>query len=169
MSVVNNWLAINPYMSSTHYSAQIWRASPLHHFSWKWIWWKQLTSVLRVLGEPEGLALVKAKGWPHSLATSRTNPWSGTRIPTSVVPGFRWGLRASVLSNTTVTGPGRSSRSNPEDIFTRPHLQEHNIFKYIIIKKDVEAKRRPFENLFNIFIFWEKYSVASLRWASYDA
>ena len=81
------------------------------------------TWILRVLPAALGFALVKASGSLHNLLTSRTKPWSGTLIPTSIVPGFNSGFKFNVLSNTTVTGPGKSSFKRALLIVTCPHLQ----------------------------------------------
>jgi len=84
------------------------------------------TSIVSALGWLLTFALVNANGCPHCLATSQTNPLAGTLIPIVDDSGLRLGLRATVLWNTTVTGPGSSSRSSTSSNVTRPQLDWKN-------------------------------------------
>ena len=82
----------------------------------------ELTSTERLLLVLETLALVRAIGPSHCLASSIMNLWFGMRIPTSLVPGFRLGFRSTDLSSTTVTGPGRRSDNKDLGTLTLLHL-----------------------------------------------
>ena len=86
-----------------------------------------VTSTDKVLGWLLIFALVRANGCWQCRATSRTNPLSGTRIPTSDVPGLRCGFRSGVRSKTIVTGPGKRSCRRLSDTVTFPHLQQNTM------------------------------------------
>uniref|UniRef100_A0A8D2I1K5 Mannosidase endo-alpha like n=1 Tax=Urocitellus parryii TaxID=9999 RepID=A0A8D2I1K5_UROPR len=84
--------------------------------------WMTLTSTFRELAWELRLALVRARGPPNIWAKSSMKAWSGIRIPTRGVKGFRSLLSSSERSITRVTGPGNRSLRSSSGTLTWQYL-----------------------------------------------